>query len=203
MSADLVLVRHGRTDWNDEGRYQGQDGPGLNEKGRVQARVTARLLVDRPVAVVYTSDLERALETAHIIAEALNSPLRVDPRLREIHQGIWQGMLFDDIQAAYAQALERFRKDPVNNAPPGGETLAQLARRFTAALTDIANRHPADRMVVVTHKLPIAIVRCMAASRPPSDVWDAIPDNAQALTFRWPLDAGAGDPERWLAYPAQ
>jgi broad specificity phosphatase PhoE len=199
MSAELILVRHGRTDWNDEGRYQGQDGPGLNAEGRAQARATARKMAGREAVAVYTSDLERARETARIITEALNLPLRADPRLREIHQGVWQGMLFDHIQAEYAEALSRFNKNPVNNSPPGGETLAQLARRFTTALDDFAQSHPEGQVIVVTHKLPIAIVRCMAAGRPPTDVWDAFPDNAQALTFRWPLEVGVSDPECWLA----
>ena len=199
MGAELVLVRHGWTDWNDEGRYQGQDGPGLNNQGQAQVQAVARQLAGRPAQALYSSDLARALETAQAIAEAASLPLHTDPRLREIHQGVWQGMLFDDIQARYSADLQRFRADPVHHSPPGGETLAQLARRFTAALDDYAVRHAGSRVIVVTHKLPIALVRCMATNRPPAEVWDAIPDNAQTISLVWPLRQGVPEVEVWLA----
>ncbi len=185
---ELVLVRHGRTAWNDEGRYQGQDGPGLNAQGRAQAAATARALAQGPpAAALYSSDLPRALETAHIIGGVLGLPVQADPRLRELHQGAWQGMLYPDIQARYGQELQRFRADPWRYGPPGGETLAHLLERLAAALDDIATRHPHARVIVVTHKLPIAALRCLEAGRPLSAVWDAIPQNAEAVVFPWPL----------------
>jgi probable phosphoglycerate mutase len=200
MSTELVLVRHGQTDWNSEGRYQGQAGPGLNDAGREQARSTARELASMHINALYTSDLRRALETAHIIADTLDVSLRTDPRLREINQGVWQGMLFADIQARYGEDLRRFRHNPVENSPPGGETVAQLAHRVTAALDDIAAHHPEGHVVVVTHKLPIALIRCMATGRPPEEVWNAIPENAQAVIFKWPLQTGIPDPDVWLRH---
>ncbi len=200
MSTELILVRHGQTDWNVEGRYQGQAGPGLNERGRRQALEAARKLAGTPVEAVYTSDLPRAFETARIIADVLGAPVYPDERLRELHQGVWQGMLFSDIQTRYAETLRNFREDPVHHSPPGGETVAQLARRITNALDDIASRHPGKRVVVVTHKLPIAIIRSMVAGNPPHEVWNAIPENAQAIIVSWPLQtASARQPDAWLA----
>ncbi len=191
MGTDLLLVRHGQTDWNVEGRYQGQDGPGLNEAGRAQAEAVAReLAVARPDAL-FSSDLPRALETAQIIGRTVGLSVQLEPRLREIHQGIWQGMLYSDIQQRYGEALRRFREDPLHSPPPGGETLAQLKARITAALDDIAARSPASRVIVVTHKLPIALLRCMEAGCPFDRVWQMIPGNAQVITLHWPLERAA------------
>jgi broad specificity phosphatase PhoE len=199
MGCELVLVRHGRTDWNDLGRYQGQEGPGLNTLGQRQAGIAAKELSASSAQGLYASDLPRALETAQIIGEALNLLVRTDRRLREIHQGKWQGMLFEDIQEQYPQALQRFRSDPIHNSPPGGETVGELARRFVAALDDIAGKHRDQRILIVTHKLPMAIVKCMAAAKPPREVWENIPENAQVLPFWWPLERGVMDVEGWLS----
>lgn len=200
MGIELVLVRHGRTDWNDQGRYQGHEGPGLNALGRRQAKSAAKELSPSPVQALYSSDLPRAVETAQIIGDALDLTVCTDPRLREIHQGKWQGMLIDDIKVQYAQTLSRYISDPVHNSSPGGETMADLARRFVAALDDIAAKHQDQRIVIVTHNLPMAIVSCMVAAKPPREVWGAIPENAQVLSFWWPLERGVTDIEAWLSY---
>ena len=191
MGTDLLLVRHGQTDWNVEGRYQGQDGPGLNAAGRAQAEAVARELAAARPEALFSSDLPRALETAQIIGRIVGLPVQLEPRLREIHQGIWQGMLYSDIQRQYGEALRRFREDPLHSPPPGGETLARLKARIIAALDDIAARRPDSRVVVVTHKLPIALLRCMEADCPFDRVWQMIPDNAQVITLRWPLERAA------------
>lgn len=199
MGTELILIRHGRTDWNDQGRYQGHDGPGLNAFGRRQAEEIAQKLSPSPIQALYSSDLPRAFETAEIIGDALNLTVSMDPRLREIHQGKWQGMLIDDIKTQYYETLERYYFDPAHNSPPGGEMMADLARRFVAALDDIAAKHQDQQVVIVTHNLPMAIVSCMEAGKPPKEVWGAIPENAQILHFWWPLDRDLADVETWLS----
>lgn len=196
MTARLILIRHGRTDWNDEGRYQGQMNPGLNTTGRQQAHNTARQVAPLKPAAIYSSDLARALETAQIIGEALAMDVTTDRRLRELMQGKWEGMLYADIQQQYAAELQQFQADPLRHGPPEGENLAQLLRRVIAALDDIARQHKHQSVLVVTHKLPIAGLRCMLEGRHPAEVWDAIPENAQFVPFDWT----AGEltpPEAW------
>ena len=84
---DLILIRHGETDWNVAGRYQGQADPTLNNRGLEQAHQLARELRSSPLDVIYTSPLLRAVQTAKIIMEVLDLHLREDSRLMEIHQG--------------------------------------------------------------------------------------------------------------------
>ncbi len=199
MTTDLILIRHGETDWNIEGRYQGQAGLGLNSRGRAQALKAVASLSGIAVDAIYASDLERACETADIIARALRLPVTLDARLREIHQGDWQAVLYADIQAQYPTELQQFRSDPLHHAPPGGETLTALAVRVIAALEDISRQHPAQRVVIVTHKLPIALIRCVTEGRHACEVWNAIPGNAQSLRLRWHKDCSETIFQQWLA----
>ena len=149
----LCLVRHGQTDWNLEGRYQGQSDVPLNENGRFQARTLAQKLQHHPFAAIYTSDLERARETAEIIAASLHLPVTIDARLREINQGEWEGQLVDIIKARYADLWEQRKVDPASVRPPGGETVGEVAARVQAALDDIARIHPSASVLVASHGL--------------------------------------------------
>jgi len=184
----LCLVRHGQTDWNLEGRYQGQSDVPLNKNGREQAQSLIETLGDRNFSVVYTSDLSRARETAEPIAKALNIPLRVDPRLREINQGEWEGVLVDDIKARYAELWAQRTIDPASVRPPGGETVSEVAERVYAALDDIVRRFPADNVLVISHGLSIATAICRAQDIPVGQAYTVIPDNVKPVWMSWKLD---------------
>ena len=132
----LLLVRHGETDWNAEGRLQGHTDRPLNDYGRRQARTLAEQLAAEQVDAIYASDLARARETAEIVAERLGLPVAVDPDLREKDWGTWEGLT----------AVERDRVEFV------GESTQAHQERMLGALRRIAERHPGDgRVLVVTH----------------------------------------------------
>jgi probable phosphoglycerate mutase len=192
MSALLLLVRHGETDWNAEGRSQGQDGPGLNDRGRSQAEETARRLLGRPLAALYSSDLPRALETARIVAQTLGGlEVRRDPRLRERHGGVFQGLLGDEIAARFPDHVAALRVDPLDSAPPGGETLRQTARRAQQALDEIAARHPDRQVGVVSHGGLIGVLRFLRGDHSAARFWELIPDNAEVVEMTWPAADGS------------
>ncbi len=174
---NLIMIRHGETDWNVEGRWQGQADVALNERGRAQAAKTAKELKNVPINAIYSSDLIRALETAQEISKVTGLPVQVDRRLREIHQGDWQGMLVTDIKARYADHFERRRLDPLNIAPPGGETVAQVASRVLAAVHEIVSKHPSETIAIVSHGFALAVILAEYQGRPLDDVWKLIPDN--------------------------
>ena len=155
----LVLIRHGETDWNVEGRYQGQADPPLNARGLAQARQLAAELREVGLDVLYTSPLRRALQTAQILAQALQVPLHVEPRLMEIHQGDWQGRLRAEIAARYPELFRRWQTEPWEVTPPGGEHLRQVQARVYAAVDEILARHPGQRIGLVTHRIPIALLK--------------------------------------------
>ena len=132
----LLLVRHGETDWNADGRLQGQTDRPLSDFGRRQARQLAEELADEEFQAIYASDLSRARETAEIVGERVGVPVVLDPELREKNWGTWEGLT----------AVERDRVDFV------GETTEEHQERILRALQRISERHPGDgRLLVVTH----------------------------------------------------
>ena len=146
----LVIWRHGRTEWNAVGRFQGQLDPPLDDEGRRQAALVAPFLaagLPADETVVVSSDLNRAVETAGHLTELLGVPLRTDARLREHGLGCWEGL-------TRAEVAERFPEqyaDWVAGRPVrdrGGEEAAHVAQRALAALADLP---PARVAVVVTH----------------------------------------------------
>ncbi|HEY57573.1 MAG TPA: histidine phosphatase family protein [Anaerolineae bacterium] len=157
----LVLVRHGQTAWNVEGRYQGQADPPLNAQGKAQAEALADRLAaaeTQPVGV-YASPLRRAWRTAEAIARRWRLPLRPEPRLMEIHLGSWQGVLAVEIARRWPERFARWEREPWEVRPPGGETLAEVQQRVNAALDDILRRHAEETVVLVAHRLPLAFAK--------------------------------------------
>ena len=146
----LVLVRHGETDWNREGRWQGHADRGLNARGRAQAEAAATRLAAEPVAALVTSDLRRARETAEVVSGALGLPAAVDPRLREVDVGEWSGLTREQVRERDPQAYHAWVQG-VNAGYPGGETFAQLDHRATQAMRELCARHAGDTVVVVSH----------------------------------------------------
>jgi probable phosphoglycerate mutase len=146
----LVLWRHGRTEWNAAGRFQGQLDPPLDAEGRSQAiRVAPELAAVLPAGqtVVVSSDLSRAAETAASLTSVLGVPLRVDPRLREHGMGSWEGLTRDEVADRYPeQYADWVAGRPVHGR--GGESPADVADRALAALAELPAQPVA---VVVTH----------------------------------------------------
>jgi broad specificity phosphatase PhoE len=175
----LVLIRHGQTDWNIEGRWQGHADVPLNANGHEQAARMAAVLVHERIAAIYSSDLTRARQTAQALGEATGLIVHVDKRLREIHQGEWQGLEISEIRSRYRDAYEAGENDPAVFAPPGGETLVQLRDRLVAALQDIYRRHPGQCVAVVSHGFAVAMIRAHFAGMPMQKAWDMIPENEQ------------------------
>jgi broad specificity phosphatase PhoE len=151
-----VLVRHGESVSNLEGRVQGQEDVALSARGQVQADAVAAWSraefggAAPPIDEVWSSPLVRARDTAARIAAALGLPLKIDERLRELHAGIFQGHLWADLEERFPEAVARWRSGDVDYAIPGGESRAQLAARGHAVLESLAARD-VGRMIVVAH----------------------------------------------------
>jgi broad specificity phosphatase PhoE len=191
MSA-LWLIRHGQTDWNVEGRWQGQiqTAPPLNQRGVAQAQALGPQLAGVPFAGLYSSDLLRARQTAEIVAGFTGLPVVFDPRLREVNLGIWEGMLGDEIALRFAEELGARRQDPIHSRPPQGETTLELAERVVAALTDISNAHSGGDSggdaIVVTHGMAMAAAICRAHNLSLDMIFDHLPGNAVPVILDWP-----------------
>jgi broad specificity phosphatase PhoE len=160
-----------------EGRYQGQFDPPLNERGCRQAKATAKALALVGFEAIYSSDLARAYQTAAALAEITGLPIQIDPRLREIHQGAWQGVLIGDIRARWPREIDGWEHDPWRHHPPGGESLQQMQTRLFAVIDEISAHHPAGTVAIFSHKLPIALLKIHYKHHPAEDIWSLIPAN--------------------------
>lgn len=152
----FVLIRHGETDYNRTGRYQGQTEITLNERGRQQCRLLAARLAGEPLDVIYSSDLGRAQECARLIAGG--RPVALDPRLREVDVGRVVGLTAPEIAAREPAFWAAFQRDREQTPYPGGESAVDVLRRAREALAAIEARYPDGRVGVVTHGGVIALV---------------------------------------------
>jgi probable phosphoglycerate mutase len=136
----ILLARHGETEWNRIGRWQGWADPPLNDTGRAQARRLAGQLQKVPFDAVYSSDLRRAHETAVIVAEPHRVPVVTEPGLREIDIGAWSGLTTQEIEEQFPHG-ER----------PDGETRQEHSERVLAAVERIARDNAGHRILLMTH----------------------------------------------------
>lgn len=151
ISTRLCLVRHGETDWNAQRRVQGQIDIPLNAKGRIQAAALARGLVAERFTALYSSDLQRALQTAEPTANTHRLPVCSDPMLRERHFGVLQALTADEAQLRHPEArLKHVARDP-EYALETGESLAAFERRIRTCLDGLLRRHLGETILVVTH----------------------------------------------------
>lgn len=192
-TARLILVRHGETTFNLEGRWQGSGSdPPLNDRGRRQAEELARQLAGRRVAALYTSPQQRALETALILGRRLSLEPQVVAALHELAHGEWEGKTQAEVVARWPDAYRAYESAPLETPRPGGESYADLAERLWPALEELAARHRGHEIVAVTHGGPIRLVLSRVLGRPLTERHLFGVDNASAFAIeeadgRWRL----------------
>jgi broad specificity phosphatase PhoE len=157
----IVLVRHGATDWNLQGRCQGASDRELSEAGMRQAEQISAHLSAEKFHAVYSSNLRRARQTAEIISRPHDLPVLTEEGLHELDHGQLEGLTFNEIKSRYGEFLVRWRSEPADICVPGGERLADVADRAWNSLNEIMRRHPdASRILVVSHNFPILGIVC-------------------------------------------
>jgi probable phosphoglycerate mutase len=155
MATRIILIRHGETDWNVEGRIQGHLPVPLNERGLAQAEAVAARLGEVPFSALYSSDLLRTRQTADAIARVSGHRIRTDTRLREWDLGILSGLMRTVAEEVHPEAFGIVRNRIVVDPIPGGESIQARFDRVTEAVQDIAAAHPAETVVAVSHGGPI------------------------------------------------
>jgi len=185
---EIWLVRHGQTDWNLEGRYQGQEDIPLNETGLQQAQDLAKKLETVHFDAIYSSDLQRASQTAGYIAGIKKMKIQFDPNLREICQGEWEGMLFSDVVRSYEKMVEKRRLEPLNTRAPGGESVSDVYSRVNVVVKKIACAYPHGRVLLVAHGVVISTIFCDANTIPLSEVYWHIPEHTSPQIVQVPAE---------------
>lgn len=159
----ILAIRHGETAWNQEARIQGQLDIPLNDRGLWQATQTAQALRDESIAAVYTSDLQRAVQTAQPLARHHQQSLQFHLGLRERHFGECQGYTWTELAERSPDITDAWRRRVPEFAPPGGESLLALRTRVVQTFDELAERHLGEQIVVVAHGGVLDIVYRAAA----------------------------------------
>ncbi|MDQ3689868.1 MAG: histidine phosphatase family protein [Chloroflexota bacterium] len=176
----LLLVRHGVTDWNREGRFQGHADPPLADEGYLEAQLLARRLdgdtLLRPARVV-SSTLARARQTADTMGETVGIEVEPDARLIEIGQGEWEGRTHAELAVTDADRYAAWRRDAGVRQPPGGEPIEAATQRIGEFMAEVVNRDGAWPLCVVSHGGTLRILARVLLDAPASTPWSLDVDN--------------------------
>lgn len=162
----LIAIRHGETEWNREGRFQGHLDSVLNKEGMAQAEALGERLAAERFDLLLSSDLGRALQTASAIAMRSGHEIVVETRLRERRMGIFQGLTPAEVQARYPEEYARFSSRDPDYVIPEGESMRQLFERSVACFTELATRHAGLTLATVTHGGVLAMLYRHAMAMP-------------------------------------
>jgi probable phosphoglycerate mutase len=177
----ILLVRHGQTAWNlgaGEARFRGQTDIPLDEVGHAQARALANRLADEPIAGIYASPLQRAVQTAQPTADGHGLAVHPHSGLLDMNLGHWQGLTHAEAARRYPVALRRWLNAPHTVTLPGGENLAAVLARGRAAVTELIDRHAGQTMMLVGHRVINKVLICWLLGLDNSHYWRVTQENA-------------------------
>jgi probable phosphoglycerate mutase len=191
----IILIRHGETVWNQQRRMQGHSDSPLSETGMRQAGQLARRLKQITFNALYSSDSGRAHHTARSVAEVTGHDIVLEPRLRERHFGVFEGLTGSEIETSFPAEYARFKTRDQAYVIPGGESALQFRARVFSCLQEIADRHGRELVVVITHGLVLDAVYRAALGIPPE--LPRIHELVNAGINRLRYDGGAWHVEAW------
>jgi broad specificity phosphatase PhoE len=170
----IIFWRHGRTEWNRIGRFQGQEDIQLDETGRRQAERAAVVLAAREPSMIVASDLRRAADTAMALSRRSGVGVTLDRRLRETDAGQWQGLSFAEITERFTEDNEAWRGGDPEVRAGGAESRLDVGRRMVDAVLDVVGQvEPSGTLVVVSHGGAIRAALAALIGLPP-DHWGAL-----------------------------
>ena len=157
--AQIILVRHGQTEWNRIEHFRGQADVPLNQTGLAQAEATGRRIADEwQPAAIYAGPLSRTMRTAEAVGMCCNLPVSVEQRLVDIDYGEWQGLTPDEVRERWPEELSAWYNAPHLACIPNGETLENLRIRAMSAVNDLVARHLDQTIVLVSHTVVNRII---------------------------------------------
>ena len=163
----LVLVRHGETDWNRAGKFQGQGDIGLNSLGIAQAKETARAVAAWKHSAVYSSPLHRTMQVAQEISRVGGMPVVGVAGFKELKLGDLEGVTGEEMRAGWPEVLSAWRDDPAGVSMPNGESLKDLQDRAWSSLLELEQAHPQDdTLIIVSHNFAIRSMVCKVLGIP-------------------------------------
>lgn len=178
----FIIIRHGQTEWNARGQWQGWKDSPLTPLGFEQARTVAQELSARSPVAVYASDLGRTMETARVISEPHRLKINPSESLRERYYGQIEGLTTEQIEAQFPGILYREGRDLRDTwRPPGGETLIEVGERVMSFLRQVSSMHADEEVLVITHAGVLRVLDSIASNSPLESIWHRVPPNCAIL----------------------
>jgi len=169
----IVLIRPGATDYDQQGRIQGSLEIPLNEAGAVEIDRISRDLKALAIETIYAPDTEPARQTATILAGALGAKQKKLPHLENLHHGLWEGMLIEEVKRKQPKVYRQWQDQPESVCPPQGEMLDAARERVQAALIRLVKKHKYGVVAVVVPEPLASLVRSMLEGKELGDLWQA------------------------------
>ena len=187
MATELILVRHGESNFNYQRRWQGQSQLALlSELGWQQADCAADALADSGAAALFSSDLTRAMQTAVAIAARTGLPIYPDARLREINAGVWTNRLSDEVQLEDPDTVRAWNQAPASTRIPGGEGLAEAQQRILEFVADRIPAYDGQSVIIAIHGAILQTLMAAADDLPLERLWLATPAaNGAIVRIEW------------------
>lgn len=194
---ELLLIRHGQTDWNVERRVIGTNPVPLNKVGRAQVRALARVLKNVPIQAIYTSPIKRALETAAILLHGRDAiPLIEEEGLSEINYGQWVGRPFSEIPE-----LTQYFESPASVVIPCGEQIPEVQRRILTAIDKIRRAHMDGCVIAISHADVIKLALAGFLGMPLDNLHKLRIDNGSVSVVRFENDRPKVAAVNWVGVP--
>ena len=184
----LILVRHGQTEWNAGGRYQGQSNVALSDTGRKQARFLAERFPVRQLDAIYTSDLDRAKETAECVGKRLGLTVCPEKAFRELSFGDWEGLTYQEISLRWPEEAKKLFTAPDELSIPNGETFRELQKRALDKIHLLYEKHIDQTVAVFAHGAINKTILAGLMHIPLHYLWSLRQDNTAVNILR--LDDG-------------
>jgi broad specificity phosphatase PhoE len=179
---ELILARHGETEWNVKEVFRGRIDVELNETGIRQAELLAQYLSNIKIGAVYSSPLKRALKTAEMIATCHNLDVEIAPGLIDFDYGEWQGLSHKQVKNRYKELYSQWLNNPQQVTMPGGESLDDVSKRATGVVNEIIARYR-GAAVLVSHRVVNKVLICALLGLDSSHFWNIRQDTAGMTTF--------------------
>lgn len=184
----LILVRHGQTEWNASGRYQGQSNVALSETGRKQAMFLAERFPVKALDAIYASDLDRARETAECVGQRLGVAVCSEPAFRELSFGDWEGLTYQEISSRWPKEANKLFTAPDELVIPHGETFRELQKRALDQIHLIYEKHIDQTVAIFAHGAINKTILAGLMHIPLHYLWSLRQDNTAVNILR--LDSG-------------